>query len=443
MTGIPTQFAVADLVLEARRAGGQPVPADADLPFFYFGAVGATLGDFLPSRVEFGSAEPNSRVFAAWRPILRTLAGTPGNPGLYANLATLREAINWIHDLAKQADIPAKVELVTNRSRLEALQGTINALQGQLGAVTSLQVTFANDVQAVGRTDGTRWKVRPARRWRARNTLHGSHTGRFLQELRQRAAFSGDSRLVAYADGATIAYATAASGNPFVNGVVGGPHRNHWWRHRWISNHIDAWVWGYVEKRRNVRTSGGEIVFGMSGRVPNPTLPTWDNVCGAELQRRMTIGGINETVVLNAIAAGTPLPAHLPAALVKLWLDSYEAAHGTPPPGSGIDAAGVESAFSLTWLTLWIGTSAGFLTCTPQVNLPDTCGDKPDWVDVDGSVVLPGGQVIAPPQPSAGQSVVGRGCQRHRIGNPRRPQLRLRQHRRRYRAHRGSRGAHR
>lgn len=59
------------------------MPADADLPFFYLGAVGAKLGDFLPSRVEFGTAEPNSRVFAAWLPFLRVLAGGPAAPGLY------------------------------------------------------------------------------------------------------------------------------------------------------------------------------------------------------------------------------------------------------------------------------------------------------------------------------------------------------------------------
>ncbi|WP_280445091.1 hypothetical protein [Nocardia brasiliensis] len=426
MTGIPTQFAIADLVLEARRAAGMPVPASGDMPFFYLGAVGAKLGDFLPARTEFRAAEPNSRVFAAWLPILGLLAGTPAIPGtpatpttpatpgtpavpgLYANLSMLRQRLDWIRALTKQADLPAKLELAANLDKIEELDGTITAMRTQLATVATLAPTFALVVRSVGGSAttpaGQRWKLRPARRWRARDTLHGSKTGLFLTEVRRRADASGDSRLRAYADGMMVAYAAQACGNPFLNGIVGAPRRNHWWRHQWLSNYVDTWVWGYVEKRRQIRAAGAEIVFNSGGNVPNPTLPTWDNVCCAELHRRITMGGIDQNSVFAAISAGTPLPPRLPAALITLWSDCYQAAYGTPAAGLGIDAAGIQSAYSLTWLTLWMSTSTGFLGCHPpdQINLPDSCGSRPDWVAIDGSVVLPGGTVIRPPQPSTG-----------------------------------------
>lgn len=413
MTGIPTQFAIADLILENRRAAALPVPADEDLPFFYLGAIGAKLSDFLPARTEFGTAEPNSRVYAAWQPILAVLAGTPGTPGVFENLATLRKRLDWIRGLAAQADVPAKLELIDKKADAEALPGIITALTTQMATVRGLFTGFFADVTNAGpsaNSAGTvfssdeRWKSRRPNEWRARDTLHNSHTGRFLQELRQRARDSGNTQLIAYADGATVAYAAALSGNPFANSVAGGPYRNHWWRHRWVDNYLDTWVWGYVAKRREIRANSQEIVFNSGGRVPQPLLRTWPNVCGANLQQRITFGGITTQSVFTAIGAGTPLSPALPTNVVDLWLASYSATYGAPPPTSGIDAAGVQSAYSLTWLTLWIATSSEFLGNNPpdQINLPDSCGSQPDWVAVDGSVVLPGGTVVPPPPAPTG-----------------------------------------
>lgn len=417
MTGIPTQFAIADLVLESRRASGLSVPEDADLPFYYLGAIGPKLGDFLPARTEFGTAEPNSRVFAAWQPILAVLAGTPGTPGVFENIATLRSRLDWIRGLAEQADLAAKLELIDKKADAEALPGIIAALTTQMATVRGLFTRFFLDVTDAGPsansggtvfTSDERWKFRLPSEWRARDTLHDSRTGQFLQELRRRATDSGDRQLLAFAQGATVAYAACLCGNPFVNSVVGGPYRNHWWRHRWVGNYIDAWVWGYVGKRRELRAAGQEIVFTSSGRVPRPLLRTWHNVCAAELQKRITFGGVSATSILGSIGAGTPLAASLPTKLVDLWLASYAATYGPPPPTSGVDAAGVQSAYSLTWLTLWVATSAEFLGDNPpdQINLPDSCGPTPDWVGVDGSVVLPGGSVVTPPPAPTGSPSV-------------------------------------
>ncbi|WP_410873009.1 hypothetical protein [Nocardia sp. A7] len=413
MPGIVTQFAIADLVLEARRAAGEPVPEGDDLRFFYLGAAGLQLAELLPAKTELAAAEPNSRVFAAWLPVLRLLAGTPTTPGLYGNLVEIRGTLEWLRGLAEQADVAAKVELIKNRDRAERLRDLVPALSGQLATVPGLLGGFAATALSAGpqASDGTsvlgsyeRWKSRPPEQWRPRATVHGSRTGKFLQELRRLAKDSGDSRLLAFVDGYTVANAAALSGKPFLNGVVGGPHRNQWWRHTWVANYIDTWSWGYVNKRRAVRAEGAEIVFTASNSLPNPRLRYWDNACGSELQDRIRFGNIDAPSVLSAIANATALPAELPPQLVTLWLDAYTSVYGPPLPAAGIDAGGVHSAYSLTWLTLWLKTSQQFLPEVPpeRINLPDNCGAKPPWVDSDGSVFLPDGQVVQPPEAPSG-----------------------------------------
>ncbi len=106
------------------------------------------------------------------------------------------------------------------------------------------------------------------------------------------------------------------------------------------------------------------------------------------------------------MAAGTPVPAFLPAVVVDLWTASLAEAH---PDGvaAGIDAAGLQSAYALTWLTTWMQTSPEFLRAIPpkQINWPGGCGDIPVGAQPDGSVVV-GGATINPPQPALGDPSV-------------------------------------
>lgn len=391
MTGVPAQFAIADLVLEQLRAGGA-APADEHLPYFYLGAIGPALGDFLPTRVEAVADPENAPMAGVWAPIVALLAGSPTTPGLVANITTLR---NTLANLGQVVADENKFELLALKDDLKALPGVVNALTAQVSAVDSLRLGLALAVLKVK----PRPKQPPAGAWYARDTLHGHRTGAFWGELRRRAAASGDPRLEAFGLGVTAGYAGAVCGNPFINGVVGAPHRNHWWRHRWVSQYVDAWVWGYYGARRRVRADAKEIVFSSGGRVPVPPYATWDNIPGAELQSRFAIGGITASAVLNAVRDGVAGPAHLPEELVSLVVQCY--ADTVDDPSLAVDAAGLQGAYAMTWLTTWISSSTEFLGATPpdQVNGPDSCGDRPDWVAVDGSVVV-GGTVTPPPQPS-------------------------------------------
>ncbi|MBA3491492.1 MAG: hypothetical protein H0T55_05355 [Rubrobacteraceae bacterium] len=396
MTGVPTQFAIADLVLETMRNDGEAVPGDAELPFFYLGAIGPALGDFLPTHVEDGASGTNAPLFGVWFPILGLLAGTPGTPGLAANLLTLKDTLRRFGDAVRDED---KFALLDMKTDLEALPGVITAVRSQLATVNGLRTALPSAIAGVR----PRAKVLPAGDRHPRDAVHGHSTGTFWGKLRRRAAESGDPRLEAFGLGASVGYAGAVCGNPFVNGVVGAPHRNHWWRHRWVSNYIDSWVWGYYRMRERVREAGREIVFTSSGRVPVPPYPAWDNIPGAELQDRFAIGGITPDAVLNAVRDGIPVPPHLPDELVTLWLDCYNEAVGDPP-SPGVDAEGLQGAYAMTWLTTWIASSAELLgaTAPDRINEPDDCGERPDWVTPDGGVVV-GGTLVPPPtisQPS-------------------------------------------
>jgi hypothetical protein len=278
-----------------------------------------------------------------------------------------------------------------------ALPAVITALRGQLGRLNAIRTGLPDAIAGMR----PRPKMPPTGDRHPRDVIHGHATGKFWGELRRRAADSNDPRLQAFGLGVSVGYAGALCGNPFLNGVVGAPYRNHWWRHRWVSHYVDAWVWGYYRTRERVRAQGREVVFdGASTGVPNPRYTAWDSIPGAELQSRFAIGGITSDTVLNAIRDGIAVPAHLPGELVTLWLDCYNEAVGDPP-SPGVDSEGLQGAYALTWLTTWLTSSTELLGATPpdRINEPDDCGDRPDWVTPDGSVVV-GGTLTPPPTPS-------------------------------------------
>src|SRR5206468_6769938 len=156
----------------------------------------------------------------------------------------------------------------------------ITDLLSKVGTLTTLRTTIVTAIF----TSGPGPKSPPSNAWQARDTLHGSQTGRFLRALTELAS---DDHQKAYALGATIGYAADLCGNPFINNVVGAPYRNQWWRHRWISNHIDTWVYGYY------RLGGGNVVQVPNSGVPRPLYTDWPNVCEAGLHKRIELPGLS------------------------------------------------------------------------------------------------------------------------------------------------------
>jgi hypothetical protein len=104
----------------------------------------------------------------------------------------------------------------------------------------------------------------------------------------------------------------------------------------------------------------------------------------------------------------------LPQAFLDYWLGAYADVYGPPNPANGLDSNGLQSAYAITWLILWLQTSGEVIPCLPadQVNAPDNCGVRPDWVPVDASAVISGRIETPPPperarKPSAAEEVSG------------------------------------
>ena len=227
-----------------------------------------------------------------------------------------------------------------------------------------------------------------------------SRTGQFLQALAAGARASGDPNEDAFTLGSVVGFSADICGNGFVNSIVEAPYRNQWWRHRWISNYIDTWAWGFYG------LGGGAAVSLNSVGDAVPPYTTWPNLCEARLHRRVEMGGITADTVLNAIRGRATVPDFLPTTFVDFWLAAYQGAYGTDPRLVGIDEPAVQSAYAMLYLILWLQTSGEFLPCVPpdQINYPDGCGARPPWVAVDGSVVVGGTTLATPPSPGTPMS---------------------------------------
>jgi hypothetical protein len=402
MPGIPTKFKVAELVFRNLRqsiaAQAAPLNNQDNLPYAYLGVIGARLGDFISACPEKGSGLPNTPYFRIWRPLLQLLAGQPaqnGQPevtGLYTNL---KKIYDTLAKLDKVINDKSKFALIGMMDELNGIQTAIQEIQTQVGNLNNLR-------QAVGlavlfaKPDP---KVVPSKSWQPRDTLHWSYTGKFLEALDDLAEASNDDRLKAYALGAKVGYAVDVCGNPYINSVVGTSYRNHWWRQRWISNYVDTWVYGYYGK------GGSEKVSVNSTGDPSPVYATWPNVCEANLQRWIELPGISVKDMMDSLKNSSAVPAVLPQEFLDFWKEAYVKVYGQPAHGSAVDDDGLQSAYAMTWLILWLQTSAELIPCMPvdQINYPDDCGDRPDWVAEDGTIVT-NGQVQNPPNPEPSTS---------------------------------------
>jgi hypothetical protein len=405
MPGIPTKIVVADLVCKRLDAQGSPQAAllrnGDNLPYFYLGALGATLGDLMSARPEVGAGSPNSPYFQVWLPVLSMFAGTsaPGNApasaGVYKDMKQLRDTLDKANTIISDAiggnpvqkDIQ-KVKILGMVDELNGLTDIVNDLQKTVAALANLRTGIGKAIF----TSGPQPKTAPSSGWQVRDTLHGSHTGQFLKALTEQAA---DDKQRAYALGATVGYATDLCGSPFINNVVGAPYRTHWWRQRWISNYIDTWVYGYYR-------AGGETAVQVPiNGVPTPFYTDWPNLCSAGLHRNIELPGLSVDTLFDAIRTQQPVPAALPQPFVDYWKNAYQTAYGAPVAGGAVDDADLQSGYAMTWLILWLQTSGDAIPCIPgdQIPYPDNCGSRPPWVAVDGSVTTGNGTVTQPPKP--------------------------------------------
>jgi hypothetical protein len=386
MPGVPTHFVILDKTIAALNASPQQPLRDiasvmeANAPFAYLGAVGPTLGDFIPS----GPGLVGQYV-KVWQRLFDIVGGwkTPGHPGLLNIVTSINSFLDQLDTIAAAEDTNA---LVAFKSQLGELNDTFGALSILLGELKQRALDIVQRINGSGpllpSTPGT--PVGPPDSWAVRDFLHWKKTGAFAKALVAQAEAANDDRFRAYAYGYIVAYAANAVGAPFVNSIVLGPYRTAWWRHRFVQNWIDAWVFGAAAANPT-----------MDGDMPTPPYsdPAWASLCNAQLQKKLELTGVTyDPVALmwclpkgletdHSIKGQDPFPVLLPPGFGNFWVTAYTAAFGPPASGSPVQPGALNDAYVMTWLMLWFQTAALGCNPAPPMNPPGNCGTKPSWVD--------------------------------------------------------------
>ena len=367
--------------------------------FAALGALGPDLLNYLPISKDLSDAlntlilanNPNqpSQISALPIPLLSELFLNPLG-ATYAVL--LREvvvptwpAFNSTKALLDKLDAIAQAE--SNIAALGAL-GDIQAVQNQSSSLSALPKILANLVPIVGQFAALpTWMeqtgaipVPPAdiRGNRASEFLRWHRTGAFARNLLT-GATTDQQR--AYALGWLCHVSASVTGEPFVNNIVGGPYRTHWWRNHLVRNFIDSWVFGFFN------TSNAS----MSGDNPTPLYASWASVCSANLQDRINVGSLADATgndvpdAVKCVATGNigGLLGSFPTDLADLLATTVNTTYaGMPLPIADLSADAFRRANIGAFAALWFMTSGSGPMCdNPIGGPPSTCTTPPSWVN--------------------------------------------------------------
>ena len=147
------------------------------------------------------------------------------------------------------------------------------------------------------------------------------------------------------------------TGEPFVNNIVGGPYRTHWWRNRLAGNFVDAWTFGFFEQNP-LPTMGGPTGDNPSPSYYNPnTGAGWPSICSANLQNQFNVAnlagpsnpdGVPDAVTamstgdISTLLASSPFPSEISTLLTDTINATYTVpldAMGFKTPIVGLDAS--------------------------------------------------------------------------------------------------------
>jgi hypothetical protein len=381
MPGIATLFQVLDLTI-ARLDPQYADVMNQHSGYAHFGALGASIGDFLPADPVVG-VQPHNYAHI-WKVIFNLLADTPNGPGLLSTLTTIRDLLNQLQPIVDNEDFGALVDF-KNSGQADKINPAMNDLRRLVGVLVAEAPALGQMIaQAPMRPAVDTWSIAehvPDRtQWQARDFLHWKKTGTFVRNLLDKAAATGDPRLQAYAYGYLVSYACKVCGSPFINSIVGGPYRTQWWRQRLVRNFVDAWVYGFYQ------ASPRPV---MQGDVPSPTspqYPDWPFLCDANLQDKLTLDPTNPIKpidLLNTVGGTGSFPAQhvVPDDFAQSWFEVVQQTYDQATP-LNVGAGSLNGAYLMTWLMLWFQSSGallGILGCRPvePIQPPGGCGVDP------------------------------------------------------------------
>lgn len=398
MPGIPTLFKTLDLTIAELDAEGLSqfsAVMKSNPGYAYLGVIGASIGDFMPS----DPSSSGNNYQNIWK-VIFSLVGT--DQGYLALLSQMTKLMNELQPVLDNEDTGALKALADAgfADQLNTLSTELyNLIQGTFDAAKGIATVIGQNLKPDVDTASPGDPVPPPTQWEARDFLHWKKSGQFLRNLLDAAAASKDARMQAYAYGYLVSYTCKVCGGPFLNSVVGGPPRTQWWRQRFVSNYVDAWVYGFYEyaKKNGSRPT-------MTDDNPSPPYDQWPSLCGANLQRNLNLGttdAVDPAALLDNIQA--PFPKVIPSDFASFWMTVAQQTFGSLPPG--ITAAAFNDAYVMTWLMLWFQTSGAVFGCNvaQPVAPPDGCGI--DQSELDPFQQAPGGGPNLPPKTHPDQDV--------------------------------------
>ena len=398
------QFQVLQGAIDALKAAGDP---KGDLMekherFSHLGALGPDLFKYLyiddpglnkvVTDVLAGTVDPNSLDTVEQLSLHRRLLMVAYKT-VYGRFTELWPVLEKLHAFFDKMDSVISSE---DSDALQDLQPEAEAIQSQLDpltnvgsagsavydAIAQLISLFRPMIQADSATANA-LQTQPVT-WRQAEFLNGRGSGRLTRRLVELAqaetnAEQRDQKL-AFAYGWMSHVAGAVTGEPFVNNIVGGPYRTHWWRNRFIQNYVDTWAYGYYH------TAGAS----MSGDSPSPDYNSWANLCGAKLHDRIRFDGSPEGLdAMQAVIDGEALEEPLPYYITKMLAQAIEDVYAgelTPLPPGSLDPEVINNAYVGAVSALFFMTGGKPIICTsPPGAAPSTCTTPPDWVTSGGS----------------------------------------------------------
>lgn len=209
----------------------------------------------------------------------------------------------------------------------------------------------------------------------------------------------------AFALGWLTHLAASVTAEPFVNNIVGGPYRTHWWRNRLAQNFVDAWTFGFVQTPAT-----------MAGDDPSPDYVDWASVCAGNLQDEFNVGDLPGPVgtavptAVTAMATGTlgSLPDRFPDEIADLLSDAITATYPAgdrPLPADSLSATTFRQAYVGAFAVFWFLTSGdGPMANNILPPPPSGCGTTaPSWLTPSAS--------SSPPPQQAGSNTGSEVCE--------------------------------
>lgn len=296
--------------------------------------------------------------------LLSSLVADHSNVEVLENLPTILDQLPGVLDMSKG---------------LKGLPSAIQLMQVVIGGILTLGPWMEMNQGFPAPADITLDRRYEYLRWHK--------TGEFANALQKNASSENQK---AYVFGWLSHLSASVTAEPFINNIVGGPYRTHWWRNRLAGNFVDSWTFGFFEQSPNPTMTGDNpmpVYFDTTAGAG------WPALCnGGNLQDKFNVGGLDKAApddvpaALKAVASGDlgTMPDQFPTEINDLFMTTFNMVYPTDQPivGLGVQAFDEDTlpkAYVGAYAVYWFMTS-GRGALGSNVVGPGTGQPEPDWI---------------------------------------------------------------